>query len=54
MKTDFQLWHYTEVSGGTHNPAVLPPGKDPKNAQNSRLEWAPQQKLQKKNSNPLH
>jgi len=37
MKTDFQLWHYIGVSGGTHNPAVLLPGKDPKNAQNSRL-----------------
>jgi len=37
MKTDFQLWHYIEVSGETHNAAVLPPEKDPKNAQNSRL-----------------
>jgi hypothetical protein len=37
MKTDFQFWHYILVSGETHNPAALPPGKDPKNAQNSKL-----------------
>jgi hypothetical protein len=36
-KTDFQLWHYIEVSGQTHAPAALPAWKDPKNAENSRL-----------------
>jgi hypothetical protein len=37
MKTDFQILHYIEVRGEAHAPAALLPGKDPKNALNSKL-----------------
>jgi hypothetical protein len=45
IKTDFQLWQYTEVRRQTHAPAALLPGKAPERTE-QEAGWAPEQ-LQK-------